>query len=194
MSYIDLIIAVPIVWGAIIGFKKGLIIEVFSLVALIGGIYCAMEFSFMLIPTMNEYVSWSDSVIQGVAFLMTFVIVVLAVRLLARGIQAIAKMAALGMANRVLGGLFGGLKFMTIVAVLLYFTQMINEKYHFIKPKTVESSLLYKPLSELVPLIYPRIMLEFEGGEEKDQSIMAAIPGKVMPSRYSIKAPPPVEM
>ena len=30
--------------------------------------------------------------------------------------------------------------------------------------------------------------------EEKNQSIMAAIPGKVMPSRYSIKAPPPVEM
>ncbi len=45
MNYIDLIIAIPLVWGVFVGFKNGLIIEVASLAALLLGIFGAIHFS-----------------------------------------------------------------------------------------------------------------------------------------------------
>ncbi len=42
MNWLDIGIAVPLVWGAYVGFKKGLVIELASLAALILGIYAAI--------------------------------------------------------------------------------------------------------------------------------------------------------
>ena len=46
MNIIDIILILPIIWFAYAGFKRGLIIELASLVALILGIYAALYFSF----------------------------------------------------------------------------------------------------------------------------------------------------
>ena len=44
MGMIDVFLVVPLLWGAYKGFKKGLIVEVFSLVALVLGIIAAVYF------------------------------------------------------------------------------------------------------------------------------------------------------
>ena len=45
MNYIDIFLLVPLLWGAFKGFKKGLIIEVVSLIALGLGIWGGVHFS-----------------------------------------------------------------------------------------------------------------------------------------------------
>ena len=157
MNYLDIIIIVPLIWGAFNGFRKGLIVEVASLIALVAGVYGAMEFSFFMSDLLAQYVDWSPRVMQTAAFCLTFLGIVLLVHLVARGIQKIAKLAALGTINRVLGIIFGTLKYLVIVSILIYLTNSINKRYEFIKAETIEKSLLFTPLSSVVPGIYPSV-------------------------------------
>jgi membrane protein required for colicin V production len=120
-------------------------------------------------------------------------LIVFVVRLIAKAIHKAVKMAALGTVNRILGSLFGGLKFLFILAGLIFLTEMIDSRYPFIKKESKEKSLMYMPLSKVIPFIYPRMEREFKLQNE-DQSIMAFIPGNTFPSKYSISAPPPVEI
>ena len=169
MNYIDALICLPLVWGAYVGFKKSLIIEVASLIALIAGIYGAMEFSYYISTWLKEYVDWSENFTQILSFILTFILIVIIVHLIARGIQRIVKMVALGLVNRIFGGVFGILKFTILLAGLLYVLNAIDQRYAFIDEKLKEESLLYKPISKIIPLIYPRIEKEIK----ENQSLIA---------------------
>ena len=157
MNYLDIIISIPLLWGAYNGFKKGLIIEVASLIALIAGVYGAIEFSFFISDLLAQYVDWSARVMQTASFCLTFLVIVIIVHLIARGIQKIAKLAALGTLNRFLGVIFGVLKYLVIVAILIYLTNSVNSRYRFIAPETIEKSILFEPLVSLVPGLYPSV-------------------------------------
>ena len=45
MNFIDVLILIPVIYAAWKGFKHGLIIEVFTLLALVVGIYAGIHFS-----------------------------------------------------------------------------------------------------------------------------------------------------
>lgn len=157
MNYLDIIISIPLLWGAINGFRKGLIIEVASLIALIAGVYGAIEFSYFISGYLSDYVDWSPRIMHMASFCLTFLGIVFAVHLIARAIQRIAKLAALGTINRVLGIVFGTLKYLVIVAIIIYLTNSVNSRYKFIEQETIDKSLFYKPLVSVVPGIYPTV-------------------------------------
>ena len=157
MNYIDLIISIPLVWGAYKGFRKGLIVEIASLIALIAGVYGAIEFSIFISDFLSQYVEWSPRIMHIVSFCLTFLGIVVLVNLIAKGIQKVAKLAALGTLDRVLGVVFGTLKYLVIVAILFYLVDTFNSRYKFIDKKTTDESLFYTPVISIVPGIYPSV-------------------------------------
>ena len=170
MNYLDIIIIIPLVWGSINGFRRGFIVEVASLVALIAGIYGAMEFSFLTANWLNENLEWSQNAVQMTAFVLTFIAIVLLVRLIAKLIQKLAKLAALGIVDKFFGAVFGTLKFLLIVSGILYILNAVDSRYPFIDSELRESSIFYEPASSLIPFIYPRIEKEMT---EQRQSYIA---------------------
>jgi membrane protein required for colicin V production len=54
MNYLDIIIAVPLMYGLIKGFSNGLIKEVTALAALLAGFYVAINFSLYLEPKVAD--------------------------------------------------------------------------------------------------------------------------------------------
>ena len=92
-NYLDLVLALPIVLLAIMGFRKGLIKELASLAALILGIYLAVMFSDIVAGWLIKYVEISHRWIFIIAFILTFVAVVLLVSLLGRALDKIASLA-----------------------------------------------------------------------------------------------------
>ena len=53
MNYLDIAIAVPLLYGLVKGFSNGLIKEITGLVSLIIGIYVAVNFSIFLEPHLS---------------------------------------------------------------------------------------------------------------------------------------------
>ena len=140
MNYFDLIIAIPLAWGAVMGFRKGLVLELASLVALFLGIWGTIQFSSLTASFLSDWLSASASLISLISFVVTFVLIVLAVHLLAKIIDKSLKMIALGPLLRISGAVFGILKYALILSVLLYAFEAINSRWQFADTDKYESS------------------------------------------------------
>ena len=157
MNFLDIILAIPIVLLAFAGYRKGLIKEIASLIALILGIYFAIYFSDVVAGYLVEYFDINHRYVFIVAFILTFIGVVLAVSLIGRMLDKIASLVALGFINKFLGFVFGFIKGVIIMSVLILLFNMIDSNSKILKEETREGSILYTPVSMVAPLILMNI-------------------------------------
>jgi len=156
MNILDIIFAVPLIWFAYKGFTKGLIIELASLVALLVGLYGAIHFSHITASYIQKHINAGDY-IEIIAFVVTFIGIVIAVRFVAKAIEKVANFAALGIINKLAGGVFGFLKAAVIVSFLLFIINK-TDKYFTIIPKDVkQESKIYRHIVDLAPSIYNKL-------------------------------------
>lgn len=155
MNYLDIILSIPLLWGLYKGLTRGIIKELASLLALIFGIYGTVHFSEQLKPFLQENTSIDESFLPIIAFAATFIVIVLLVRLLGLLLDKIIKMVALGMISRLLGGVFGVLKTAFIISALLLVFNTLDYHLELLPKEEKKKSLLYQPISEIVPLLLP---------------------------------------
>ena len=160
MPVIDIILGALIIYGIIKGFFKGLFVEVASLLALMLGVYGAVHFSNYAAEFLSNYVDWSGKKINISSFIITFVVIVLAISLAGKALTKLANFAALGIINKLLGALFGGLKIALILSVLLLVFDRFNNTLSLVSEEELEDSILYKPVSSIATMILPQFINE----------------------------------
>lgn len=157
MNLIDLIIIIPIAWFAYRGFKKGLILEVFSLLSFFAGIYSAIHFSDFASNLLSENFKIKSEYLPLISFALTFLAVVILINLLGRLITKLVNAVALSSVNKIVGAAFSVLKIALVLGVVLGFINTANEKFQFMSEETKESSLLYHPLIKTTETVLPAI-------------------------------------
>jgi len=180
MNYIDLILAVFLVWAAYKGFKNGLIIEVASLAALILGIFGAIKFSGFTADFLVDRFDLTTKYLSLIAFAVTFVIIIVLVHLFARILDKLVKAIALGFINRLAGIVFGVVKIAFILSIVLVILNAINRKTNFLPQEKLEKSLLYGPVFNFAPAIFNELNFEeirenIEYLREKDKTIVLSL-------------------
>ncbi len=169
MNTFDIIIAVILILGFVRGLNRGLFVEVASLVALIAGIYGAIHFSYFVGNFLAERVSWEEKYVTIVSFAITFAIIVLVIALLGKMFTKIADFASLGLLNKLLGGVFGALKIGLILSIVLIVLAKLNNTIPFISESQQEEAVLYEPVKNLAPTIFPNFLKVVE--DEVDMEI-----------------------
>lgn len=169
MNYLDIILGILLVLGLLKGLKNGFFVELASLVGLIAGIYGAIHFSYYAVDFLSERVDWSDDTINLVAFAITFLIIVIVISIAGRLLTQIANFAMLGIVNKLLGAVFGVLKTAFILSVIIMFIVALNDRFTFIDKETRETSVLYKNIKPLAPLLLPNILKEVEEYREENE-------------------------
>ncbi|TYA74356.1 CvpA family protein [Seonamhaeicola marinus] len=169
MGVIDIVLGALILFGLIRGLMKGLFVEVASLVALVAGVYGAIHFSNFAAEFLTEKVEWNEKTINIVAFAITFVVIVLAIALAGKALTKLADFAALGIINKLLGAAFGALKIAAILSVVLIIFDRFNKTIPFADKEDLESSILYQPVKNLVPTIFPSILGDTNDDAEEEQ-------------------------
>lgn len=162
LPILDIVLGVLLAIGLIRGLMKGAIVEVASLLALFLGIYGAINFSFYAVDFLNQYLDWGASYITITAFILTFILIVLAITLVGKFFTRLAKLLALGLVNRLLGGIFGVLKTGFILSVILLFLASISSHNALIDQATIDQSVLYHPLEQLGAKILPSLVDELQ--------------------------------
>ncbi len=155
MNIFDIIIAALLLFGFIRGFLRGLFVEVASLVALIAGIYGAIHFSDFVGNFLASRVSWEERCIAIISFAITFVIIVITIALIGKLFTKIADFASLGILNKITGGIFGTLKFGLILSVVLLVFSKLNNTFSFVSNEQQKDAILYEPIKNLAPAIFP---------------------------------------
>jgi membrane protein required for colicin V production len=119
MNYLDVIIALPLLWGIYRGYSKGLIVSVASLLALIVGVFAAIHFSTFFGGYFNIWFHPDPKHLKALSFALTFILVVILVMLIGWSLDKLIKVVALGFVNRILGIIFNGIKWAFILSVLI---------------------------------------------------------------------------
>ena len=157
MSFLDIVLGVILVVGLFKGIKNGLFVELASLISLILGIYIAIKFSFLARVMLSGFVHWNPKTIQIVAFIITFLLVVIGISIMAKVLTSVADFAQLGVINKLGGGFFRLLKTILIVSIFLNLFEKINFNNTFAKKETLDKSIFYRPIQQTAGFIYPSI-------------------------------------
>lgn len=144
---IDIVYLILVLMAIIKGFKRGLVVALFSVVAFIVGIAAAIKLSALVAVYLRHNINVANQWLPILSFAAVFFIVVVLVRLGANLVEKTVQMAMLGWANRV-GGiiLYAGL-YTIILGVVLFYTN----KMGFIKQETIHSSSTYGFVSNCGP-------------------------------------------
>lgn len=155
MNILDIIFLVPLLFALYRGFKNGLVHMVASLLALILGIFGAIQLRPVFAGMLDSLFSIAPEYLQIIAFVVAFVLIVLVVHVAAFVIEKLVKAIALNFVNRLLGMAFGVVVTAFVISMILWPVNQINQERELIKPERIEGSLLYQPLSAFAPAVFP---------------------------------------
>jgi membrane protein required for colicin V production len=155
MNYVDLILVILLVLSAINGFSKGFVEELAGLVALILGIWVAIHFSDIVGKFLIKTFNITFEHFTVVAFIITFLIVVIIVHIIGAFFNKLVKIVRLGFLNRLAGLAFGAIKGALILSVFLVVFDKIDNDVHIISKEKKAQSRLYTPIRNFAPGVFP---------------------------------------
>lgn len=164
MNWIDFIILILLVFGLARGYINGFIKELASLLALILGIWGAIKFSTWTAAKMYDYFDMTGRYVGIIAFLVTFILIVVVIHFLGLLIDRFTERLSLGFLNSFLGMIFGIFKSALFLSVIFVILNAIDAKHHFLPRETIAKSRFYNPIADLAPAVFPVIG---EGGFDK---------------------------
>lgn len=162
MSFLDIIVCALLVFAFYKGVVNGLFVELASLISLVLGIYFAVKFSSFVKELLMGFVKWNPNSIQIVAFILTFIVVVIAIHLLGKFLTGIANFAFLGWLNKLGGGFFRVLKTVLIVSIVFSVFEKINYNNYLAKKETLDNSIFFNPIQKIAGYVFPSIKKGYE--------------------------------
>ena len=157
MNYIDIIIAILVLLASIKGFSRGFIKELVSVVSLVLGIYLAVKFSGLVEEYLIENLKDYKEFVSIISFVIVFLIVFLSLKLAGIILSKITKALKLGLVNKLLGILFGAIKVLLFLGIILFETAHLEETLGEIIPKKqIKNSVLYQPTFNIIPVLIPK--------------------------------------
>jgi membrane protein required for colicin V production len=156
---IDILFLIFVLGAIIKGLRKGLIVAVFSLLALIIGLAAAIKLSAVVaMHIQSSGVHVSSKWLPILSFVVVFIVVVLLVRWFEKMLESIIKFALLGWVDKLGGVILYGFVYLAVFSVLLFYcakahllsdsTIASSKSYHFIEPY---GPYIINKMADLVP-------------------------------------------
>lgn len=147
--FLDLALIIILILAIVKGYQRGLIVGVFSFVAIIIGLAAAMKLSTVVSGYIGETVKVSDEWLPVISFAVVFILVVLLIRLGANMIQKTVEISMLGWVNRLGGVLFYIAIYGIVYSVILFYAEQLK----LLQPDTIEKSATYSYIQPLGPKV-----------------------------------------
>lgn len=156
MGLIDVVIIAVIAIGVLDGFSRGFINQLASIVGLIVGFFIAKALYLVLADKLSVYLLSGTSliVIRALAFMAIWILIPALFALLGSLLTHTIKLLALGGVNRFLGLVFGGLKWILMISIIINVMDFIDFNIHFIRHTKKEESILYYPIKNIISCFF----------------------------------------
>ena len=160
MNYVDIFISSFLLYGLVRGLFKGFISEIASVIGLVFGIYLAIQYNGDLSNYLisKQFLSWKEGYIIILSNIILFILTILIVSILGKVATKIAKLFALGLFNKILGGIFGLLKNILILIIVVFIFNLANNSLKIMEQDKLELSIYYKPCNELSEFVSANVL------------------------------------
>ena len=196
-NYLDIIIVVLLFVFGIGGWRKGIILEVATLLGLGLGLYGAFHFSDYTAEELVKWVEISPKYLGVISFIVTFLVVALVVNLLGRLLSKAVKNLNLGFIDRLGGFLVGIAKGVLLCSLMVMLINVFNLQ-GVVKEDVKKSSVLYPWVEQAIPYVYQGYDLVKEAmqnaanndadGERKDRPNDSDKPTDTVPSMDTVSS------
>ena len=150
MTALDLLLLLPLVVGVAKGYRRGLVLEVVSLLAFVLGVVGGLSLLSAAIPVVRGYVGELFGLLPLVAFLLVLVAIMWGVHLLGSFVKKAVHLTPLGVLDSLLGGAAGGLKWLLGLSLLLHGTALAG--LSLLAPSLTVGSVVLPWVQQATPL------------------------------------------
>lgn len=151
MNVFDIIVYLALAWAVFNGWRRGFLMQMLSLFAVVAALYCAVEYGREV-----EHILGIEVAIEGIAgFIIIFVAALLVISVAAHLLRAVFRFAGLGVADIALGIAFSVVKVMLIVSVLFSWFASVNKNYEWASKQTIKESRWFSPIKGLTDKLTP---------------------------------------
>jgi membrane protein required for colicin V production len=155
LNTLDIIISVLLLIGIIRGFIRGFIFEI----ALLGTIFLCYFLGFKFASFIGEYLSGLFSVnhvtMHYISLFVAWIGISIGIFFIAKLLQGLIEIVAMGIFNKIAGALFGGFKYAVILSVFFFFFNRFEFSGKWINADAKAESQLYYPILKIANVMLP---------------------------------------
>ena len=155
MVWLDIVLLAPILWGAYVGFKKGLIAQVLGLVGIALGVWLGTQHPEYVHFILKDKIQ--DKYLSIGSFIVLFLAVVIAVAIIIKLLEKLVNIIQLKFLNKIGGVILGIIKVLAFLIIGTFIIESWDTENIIIKKPFKESSVLYPILNQSATLILPNI-------------------------------------
>ncbi|HEY9117480.1 MAG TPA: CvpA family protein, partial [Roseivirga sp.] len=154
-------------FGAVLGFKKGLLLEIFGVLAFVLAIIGGFKLMEVGMVYLSEYFEDFDQLLPFISFIIIFLAIILLVNMLGKLLKKVVDMTLLGGFDKFAGAILGLVKWAIGVSILLW---LVNN-FGIELPGQNEDLVLYPFLTELGPKLIASLDVVLPFAKEMLESI-----------------------
>ena len=154
---IDVMFIITLLYGFYLGFSKGIIGTVFSIVSILFAVMAALKFGPATTDFLEKALGTQNPLMFLAGMLLTFVVVMIIIRTFARTLEGLLQTANINIINQLFGGVLLGGLLLVLFSVLVWF----GDQARVIDNNTKRTSMTY-PYIEKIPGQAKGIVYQFK--------------------------------
>lgn len=168
MNYIDFIIVLVVLVGALYGLIKGVFRQLGSLGGFVVGILVSRLLGGSFASLLQQMFDLPAGVSRIVAYSLLFLLVYLVCLQLMRLIHHLSHQVALGWLDRLGGALFGAFKYLVILSILLNLVHIVDSKVKLLSAREVSTAHFYGYTLRIAPALFAIAQEQLTAGNKPD--------------------------
>ncbi|GGF16273.1 CvpA family protein [Hymenobacter cavernae] len=157
MSGLDILLLLLLAVGAVKGFRRGLVIELASLLAFVLSVVGGLALLSDAVPFVRHYIGEAFGMLSFFSFLLVFVLIGWGVHLLGGVIKTAVHLTPLGILDNLLGGALGAVKWLLGLSLFLYGIGLAD--IQLISPNVVADSQVLPLVKKATPVALQLVAL-----------------------------------
>jgi membrane protein required for colicin V production len=157
VSYLDLILLIPIGLALWKGWKNGFVMEVFSMLALFVGIYAGVHLSDWMAAFLHDKMDMTSDNLPIIAFVVVFLLVLVGLFFLGKLITQSVSAGGAERWNQLGGAFFSLTKTLLFLSVCFVLFNALDRKYSWLPNQQKEKSYFYEPIYNFSLFLLPAV-------------------------------------
>ena len=157
VSYLDLLLLIPIGFAIWRGWKNGFVMEVFSLLALFVGLYAGIHLSDWAAHVLRDTFGMKSDNLPIISFVVVLVLVMVGLFFLGRLISKNVSQGGAERWNQIGGSVFSVAKTLLILSISFVLLNALDRKVGFLPDKQKQHSYFYAPIYHFSLALLPAV-------------------------------------
>lgn len=150
MSKADIVIAIILAVGTFLGYKRGFLMELFFLLAIVVGVFAGFKLMGLGMDYLTQKFNADKEVLPYISFLLIFLIVLLIVIFIGGRIKKSMDKTFLGRMDEIAGAILGLVKYSFSISILLWLVDSFKIN---LPSDWVNDSVLYPFVAQVAPTV-----------------------------------------